>query len=107
MRLFLVLLLAVLLVLDLCVARRKRNFLSFLLLCIIMSFFRFVYIYIANKVPPESESNDDEEPKECDPKAVFAVNCYQCFCNRLGTFALCNKMQECDNPKAPPFKFYP
>uniref|UniRef100_A0A336LM78 CSON010966 protein n=1 Tax=Culicoides sonorensis TaxID=179676 RepID=A0A336LM78_CULSO len=66
-----------------------------------------------NPVPPDSskdplvEDHKDISKDACEPKAVFKVNCYNCWCNRIGTMAICKKARKCINPEAPVFIMYP
>lgn len=67
---------------------------------------QLVFNLVANKVPPDSEE-DLSDAQHCKSKDVFKLNCYRCYCNRLGTQALCTQFEPCINPKAPPFIIYP
>lgn len=67
----------------------------------------------ANPVPPNSskdplvEEHGSTSENACDPKAVFKVNCYNCWCNRIGSMAICKKARKCVNPDAPTFIMFP
>lgn len=92
-----------------CDARRK-----FLLYIVkTMSQYTYSYVCVANPVPPNSskdplvEDHGKSTKDACIPKAVFKVNCYNCWCNRIGSMAICKKARKCINPEAPVFIMYP
>lgn len=74
---------------------------------------KFFYA-VANPVPPNSSKDDPlveehgtSSENACAPKAVFKVSCYNCWCNRIGTMAICKKARKCVNPAAPTFIMFP